>query len=221
MSHVKNIMLEYPSEKIMNVDETYLRSVSPGFWISATTGTESVCCRTENDEKKGITVIAGVNAGGARLPLTIIGKGTIFRCLSAYNLPSEVWTTTSKSGWITSNLMCRDFQPIRQHLYPAGLILLILDTYAARRAVVTKAAAAVRGVELVLISPECTGRLQALDRRIFGIPKVHARELWRTYYHATNGGKTPPSTMAQNLLTTWEHIRPEIIESSWNIFQEK
>jgi hypothetical protein len=37
---------------------------------------------------------------------------------------------------------------------------------------------------------------------------------------ATNGTKTTRPMMAQNLLTTWERIRPEIIESFWDIFQE-
>jgi hypothetical protein len=40
------------------------------------------------------------------------------------------------------------------------------------------------------------------------------------HYHATNSAKTTRSMMAQNLLTASECICPEIIESSWDIFQE-
>jgi hypothetical protein len=77
MLSVKNLILEYPPERIINIDETNCRSVLPGFWTWATAGTESVCCRIESDEKDRITVIAGVDAAGAKLPFTIIGKNKI------------------------------------------------------------------------------------------------------------------------------------------------
>jgi hypothetical protein len=89
ISRVKNIIPEYPPEKIINPDETNLRSVSPGFWTWATTGAESVCCRIEKDEKAGIALIRGGDLVGAKLPLTIIGKGKTPRCLSTFNLPPE------------------------------------------------------------------------------------------------------------------------------------
>jgi hypothetical protein len=44
MPRVKNLTLEYPPEKIINIDETDWRSVSPGFCTWAITGIESVCC---------------------------------------------------------------------------------------------------------------------------------------------------------------------------------
>jgi hypothetical protein len=142
---------QYPPERIINIDETNWRSVSPGFWTWATTGTESVCCRIENDEKEGIAVIASVDAAGAKLRLTIIGKHKILRCLSAFNLSPEVWTATPQSGWITWDVMCRYFQLFWEHLDPPGPVLLIHDTYAAHCAAVTKAAAALQVSELLFI----------------------------------------------------------------------
>jgi hypothetical protein len=105
MSPVKNLLLVYPPETIINIDETNWRSVPPGFWTWATTGTESVCCRIENGGKEGITVISDVDAAGAKLSLTITEKGKTPGCLSAFCLPPEVWTATSQSGWTTSDVM--------------------------------------------------------------------------------------------------------------------
>jgi hypothetical protein len=69
-------------------------------------------------------------------------------------------------------------------------------------------------------SPGCTSRLQPPDRRIFRVLKAHFRELWRTHYHVANGAKTTSSMMAEKILTAWERIHPEIIEISWDVFQE-
>jgi hypothetical protein len=217
---VQDLMSQYPHDRILNVDETNWRSVSPGFWTWAATGTESVSCLIQNNEKEGVTAIASVDATGMKLPLTIIGKGKTPRCLSALDLPPEIWTATSSSGWTTTDVMCRYLQLLREHLYPTGPLVILLDTYAAHRAAVTREAAARLQIELVFIPPGCTDRLQPLDRRIFGVLKAHAREIWRAYYHKTQGAKTTRSMMAENLLVSWERITPDIVVSAWDIFQE-
>ena len=177
-------------------------------------------CLIDNNEKEGVTAIASVDATGRKLPLTILGKGKTPRCLTAMHLPPEVWTATSQSGWTTSDVMCRYFQLLREHLYPTGPLIVLLDTYAAHRAAVTREAAARLQIELVFIAPGCTDRLQPLDRRIFGVLKGHAREIWRVHYHETHGAKITRSMMAQNLLVSWERMTPHLIESAWDIFQD-
>jgi hypothetical protein len=64
--------------------------------------------------------------------------------------------------------MCDHFHLLRQHL--------VLDTYVAHRAAVPKAAATLCGIELVLIPPGCTDRLQLLDRRVFGVVTIPRME---------------------------------------------
>jgi hypothetical protein len=174
----------------------------------------------ENDEKEGITAIAGVDATGRKSPLTIIGKGKTPMCLNAFNLSPEISPTSSPSGWTTADVIGRYFQLLRECVYPTGTLILSLDTYATHRAVVTKAATKAWAVELVLIPPHCTDRIQPLDRRIFAVSKAHAREIWRTHYHETNGGRTTRSMMAHNLLVSWEHITSETIESTCNVFED-
>jgi hypothetical protein len=58
-----------------------------------------------------------------------------------------------------------------------------------------------------------------LDRPIFGILKAYARQLWRTRYHETEGGKTTRSMMANNLLVAWDRIAADFVDSTWGTDQ--
>jgi hypothetical protein len=216
---VRRLLDEYPHDRVINIDETNWKMLAAGFWTWANTGCEAVSCVVDNNEKEGVTVIAGIDAAGTKLPLTVIGKGKTARCLSALNLPPEVWTAISPSGWTTSDVMCNDFRLLREHVYPTGPLVLLLDTFAAHRAAITKAAAEYWRIQLVYIPPGCTDSLQPLDRRIFGILKGYARQLWRTRYHQAPGAKTTRSMMTHNLLVAWERITPDYISSAWSIYQ--
>jgi hypothetical protein len=213
----QELMRGVPAERIVNLDETNWRSVAPGFLTWATRGAESVPCIIDNDEKEGITVIAAIDAAGSKLPLTIIGKGKTPRCLAALNLRAAVWTATSISGWTNSEVMCRYFELLRVHLDPDGPLVLVLDTYSAHRAEAVRAAAAIWNIELLFIPPGCTDRLQPLDRKVFGVLKGYARQLWRQQYHDSHGGKTTRAKMASNLIEAWDRIAPHVIESAWSI----
>jgi hypothetical protein len=216
---VSRLLEQHPHDRVLNIDETNWKVVAGGFWTWADTGNEAVSCILDDNEKEGVTVIAGIDAAGMKLPLTVIGKGKTRRCLAALNLPPEVWSLTSPSGWTTTDVMSNYFRLLREQLYPSGPLVVLLDTFAAHRALTTRAAADHWGVELIFIPPGCTDTLQPLDRRIFGILKAYARQLWRTHYHETEGGKTTRSMMANNLLVAWARITADFINSAWGIYQ--
>jgi hypothetical protein len=115
-----------------------------------------VSCVVENGEKEGMTVTAGVDATGRKISLTIIGKGKMPSCLSAFNLLPEIWTATSPFGLTTADVICRYFQLLRECLYLIGPLIPLIDTHAAHWAAVTKAVAEPWGTELVFIPPGCT-----------------------------------------------------------------
>jgi hypothetical protein len=216
---VEDVMGRIPPERIVNLDETNWRSVSPGFLTWGHRGAESVPCTIEKNEKEGITVIAAVDAAGNKLPLTIIGKWKTPRCLAAMDLPTNVWTSVSTTGCTNSEVMCTYLALLRMRAYPDGRLVVMLDTYSAHRAQVVREAAERHGIELLFIPPGCTDRLQPLDRKIFGVLKGYARQLWRQQYHALHGGKTTRARMASNLIEAWNRITPDVIESAWAIYQ--
>jgi hypothetical protein len=57
-----------------------------------------------------------------------------------------------------------------------------------------------------------------LDRRVFGVLKAYARQLWRTQYHASHGQKTTREQAAANLCEAWERITEALIQDAWSIY---
>ena len=218
---VRGLITKYRGDQIINIDETNWKAVPGAFMTWAHTNSESVQCRIDNDEKEGVTVIAAVDSTGKKLPLTVIGKGKTERCLAGYHLPPEVRTCTSESGWTTTDVMCAYFAMLRRELFPHGPLVVILDTYSAHRAQVVREVAQLWGIELVFIPPGCTDKLQPLDRRIFGVLKVYARQLWREQYHESHGKKTTREQMAINLCEAWRRITEGTIQAAWDIYYEE
>jgi hypothetical protein len=165
-----------------------------------------------------VTVIAGIDATGEKLPLTVIGKGKTKRCLAGFHLPGEVWGQISESGLTTSDVMVEYLLKLRQEVFPDGPILLILDTYAAHRSASVRAIAETLHIDLIFIPPGCTDRLQPLDRKVFGILKAHARQIWRKHYHLTHGEKVTRAMIAERLVEAWKRIPSDITQSAWEIF---
>jgi hypothetical protein len=150
--------------------------------------------------------------------LTVIGKGKTQRCLNGYQLPAEVRTCVSESGWTTKDVMRRYFAILRQELYRAGPLIVVLDAYPAHRSREVREITRLWEIQLVFIPPDCTDKLQPLDRRVFGILKSPARQLWRKQYKASGGAKTTRSMMAADLCEAWRRIREGLIQVPWDIY---
>lgn len=221
IGRVQELLQTYPRDRIINIDETNWKAVPGAFMTWAHKNAESVQCRISNDEKQGVTAIAAVDANGGKLPLTVIGKGKTDRCLAGYHLPPEVRTSISQSGWTTTDVMCGYFERLRRDLFPEGPLILILDTYSAHRAQVVREVAHLWEIQLVFIPPGCTDTLQPLDRRVFGVLKAYARQLWRQQYHASHAQKTTREQMAINLCEAWRRITEGLIQTAWSIYIEE
>jgi hypothetical protein len=221
IAQVQSCLQNYRRDRIINIDETNWKTVAGGFMTWAHTNAESVQCQIDNDEKEGVTVIAAVDAEGGKLPLTVIGKGKTERCLKGYQLPPEVRTCVSESGWTTKDVMCRYFAILRQELYPEGPLIVILDAYAAHRSREVREIARLWEIQLVFIPPGCTDKLQPLDRRVFGVLKSYARQLWRKQHHESGGAKTTRPMMAANLCEAWRRITEGLIQDAWGIYDQE
>jgi hypothetical protein len=64
----------------------------------------------------------------------------------------------------------------------------------------------------------CTDRLQPLDRRVFGVLKAYARDIWRKRYYETKGAKTARRDSAANLLEAWDRISEEVMQGAWELY---
>jgi hypothetical protein len=131
----QQLLEAFPQDRVINIDETNWRVVVSSFWTWTHTGSEAVSSINES-EKEGITVIGGIDTAGAKLPLTVVGKTQYY--FVALNLPPEVWSVTSPTRWSTNDVMWNYFRLLRQHVYPTGPLVVLLDTFTAHRAVITK-----------------------------------------------------------------------------------
>jgi hypothetical protein len=113
--------------------------------------------------------------------------------------------------------MCRYFAILRLELYREGPLIVILDAYAAHRCSEVQEIARVWEIQLVFIPPGCTDKLQPLDRRVFGVLKSYARQLWRKQYKASGGAKTTRSMLAANLCEALRKITVGLIQDAWDI----
>jgi hypothetical protein len=219
VAQIQELLERYPRNRIINIDETNWRTVAAGFLTWAETGTETVTCHIQDDEKAGVTAIAAITADGEKLPLTVLGKGTTPRCLLGFQLPDSVHADFTKSGWTNTDVMCRYLAYLRTTLFKdQEPLIVILDTYPAHRAEWVRCIARLWSITLVFIPPGCTDRLQPLDRRVFGVLKAYAREIWRRHYHETKGAKTTRPEIIRNLVEAWERISHEVIEAAWDIY---
>jgi hypothetical protein len=116
--------------------------------------------------------------------------------------------------------MCRYFASLRREQFPEGRLVLMSDTYSAHRSCEVREIAQLWEIKLVFIPPGCTDKLQPLERRVFGVLKAYARQLWREQYHKSQGRKTTRQMMAANVCEAWRRITEGLVQGAWSIYNE-
>lgn len=93
---------------------------------------------------------------------------------------------------------------------------LVLDVYKTHRVESVKEFAKSLNIKLIFV-PACgTGDYQPLDRRIFGILKMHIRNDV-IYQNDIRSGKDRFTVIKAALKRGWESISQKALESAWNI----
>lgn len=214
---VGEVTQKYGSDLVFNMDETNYKLVNNKFMTWACRGTKTINCDINNEVKEGITVLATITKSGTKLPLLVLGKGKTERCLRKFSLASTAWTYYTKSGWTNEAAMLVYLQKLRDHV--GRECALVLDTYAAHRCDSVKAKAAELGIELVFIPPGCTDECQPLDRKVFGVLKAYAKQMWRKFYHEHKAGKITKEEIGSQIVEAWDRIGESVIESAWSIYE--
>jgi hypothetical protein len=72
---VQQLLEAFPHDIVITFDETHWKVVATGFWTWADPRSEAVSCVIDENKKEGITVLAGIDAAGAKFAFTVVRKG--------------------------------------------------------------------------------------------------------------------------------------------------
>ena len=188
---VKNVVEldEIPPQLIIYRDETAIYYLPVGSWTMELEGAKRVEIAGKDDKRQITAVFAGSIAGDF-LPIQLVCKGKTPRCLPHVESVPEGWhLTCSSSHWSTEQTMKDYIQKIivlyvekmRQTLklgvnYPA---LLLFDNFKAQ---CTQQLLDDNFINVLLVPPNCTDRLQPMDISVNKPAKDFLRAKFKSWY---------------------------------------
>ena len=165
-------MDEIPPELIVNFDQTGLNFFPVSEWTMEAEGAKRVEV-TGKDDKRQLTAVLGGSLVGDFLPPQLIYEGKTPRCLPRFEFPEKWHITYSSNHWSNESTMKEYIQHVllpyidekRKNLklandYPA---LVTYDNFKGQCTPDILTLLDVRNINIVLIPPNCTDRLQLLD----------------------------------------------------------
>lgn len=191
---VKNVVEldEIPPQLIINWDQTAIYYVPVGSWTMELEGAKRVEIAGKDDKRQITAVFAGSMAGDF-LPIQLVYKGKTPRCLPNVESVPEGWHLTySPSHWSNEQTM-RDYiqkivvpyiEKIRQTSkvadnYPA---LLLFDNFKAQCTQELLTLLDDNFINVLLIPPNCTDRLQPMDISVNKPAKDFLRGEFKSWY---------------------------------------
>jgi len=184
-------MDEIPPDLIINFDQTALNYVPVSHWTMDQEGAKRVEV-VAKDDKRQITAVFAGSSSGHFLPPQLIYEGKTDRCLPNFEFPSSWHITKTEKHWSNEHSMREYFEKIifpyveekRSELklgndQPA---LLIFDNFKAQCTPPLLRLLDSHNINVVLIPPNCTDRLQPLDLSVNKAAKDFLRKKFREWY---------------------------------------
>ena len=206
-------IVKYTRKYVFNMDETSVRINNGSLKTIAPIGEEKVIFEGSRSEKECFTAIATITYS-KKLPLILLGKGKTEACCTKFRVGSLAESLPSKNGWVDEDVMIKYLNWLHDNYTMDKPCALVLDCYKAHRTDAVKDEAKKLDIELIYV-PACgTIIYQPLDRRIFGILKVHLRSLAGSKIFCDT---IRYQTITNHLLIAWARISSRARKSGWNI----
>ena len=184
-------MDEIPPELIVNFDQTGLNFIPVSEWTMEAEGAKRVKV-TGKDDKRQLTAVLGGSLVGDFLPPQLIYEGKTPRCLPRFEFPEKWHITYSSNHWSNESTMKEYIQHVllpyidekRKNLklandYPA---LVTYDNFKGQCTPDILTLLDVKNINVVLIPPNCTDRLQPLDLSVNNAVKDQLRSQFQAWY---------------------------------------
>ena len=205
-------------DRVINVDETFWRVVPGDLRTWGKRGADSVQIHPRAGEKDGVTVVAAVTASGTKLPLQIIASGKTQACERQLGDVGYHNSAHSASGWTTGDTFRLFLMSLRQWIGDDAKLWVVLDVFAAHRERETMLLAETLNIDMIFIPAGFTDEMQPLDRSIFATLMVYLKRLWRQRFQENPNTRFTKALAVELLLPAWEKISPQLIRSSWNLY---
>ena len=184
-------MDEIPPELIINFDQTALNYVPVSHWTMDQVGAKRVEV-VAKDDKRQITAVFAGSSSGYFLPPQLIYEGKTNRCLPHYEFPPSWHITKTEKHWSNEHTMREYFERIifpyieekrsALKLSSDQPALLIFDNFKAQCTSSLLSLLDSHNVNVVLVPPNCTDRLQPLDLSVNKAAKDFLRRKFREWY---------------------------------------
>ena len=184
-------MDEIPPELVINFDQTALNYVPISHWTMDKEGVKRVEVVAKEDKRQLTAVFAG-SLSGDFLPPQLIYEGKTDRCLPHYEFPSTWHMMKSEKHWSNEQTMKEYFTKIiftyiqekrtALKLNSEQPALLIFDNFKAQCTSSVLSLLDKHNVNVALIPPNCTDRLQPLDLSVNKAAKDFLRGQFREWY---------------------------------------
>ena len=185
------VMDEVPPELIINWDQTGLSYVPVSQWTMEEEGAKRVEIDGK-DDKRQITAVFGCSLTGDFLPLQLIYQGKTTKCLPQVQFPldwSIVYTVNHWSNeetmevYITKVIMPYLSETKRKLKIPVDHpALLLFDNFKGQCTEKLLKLLDSKNINVVLIPPNCTDRLQPLDLSVNKAAKEFLRKKFQNWY---------------------------------------
>ena len=216
---IGELLNTFPRDRILNCDETSWQ-IFPNFLKTwAETGSQNIQIRVNGNPKDSITVLATIAPNGTKCPLFIIAKGKTNRCEesqlsdTAYHI-----RTHSINGWSTAETF-QEYLRFISKLYNGQPLHLLLDLHTSHRTLQIHDLAASLNITLHYIPAGKTDKYQPLDRTIFGTLKSTARHQISIRLSENPENQIRKKDSVSDLIFSWEHLNPDNIINSWDIYE--
>ena len=184
-------MYKIPAELIVNSDQTGFNYIPVSNWTMEQVGSNRVEI-TRKDDKRQITALFGCTMSGDFLPPQLVYQGKTNRCLPPHVFPSSWDITYTENHWCNEqttrryviNILLPYLSQKRTELNLAAnqCALLIFDNFKGQCTEAMLKLLDENYVSVVLISPNCTDRLQPLDVSVNKTAKEFIQRKFHTWY---------------------------------------
>jgi DDE superfamily endonuclease/Tc5 transposase DNA-binding domain len=170
---------KYGLSCVLNFDETPCKIVEKPTSVWSAGPKNQVRLLSDASPKAQITLLPTISADGKRLPLGWINKGETTRgLLKMMNIPKDVFSYFSKSGWIKEDIFINYLRDVIQGYLNGRPGALLLDSYACHWTPAVQAECKKLNLEMILVPKGLTSSCQPLDISFNGPMKQIRTKKW-------------------------------------------